>query len=293
MDGSKVELSKTLYFDTSAVNSLARDQDETQEAVFGYVRDRFDGRLVSKLNILEVLACSDVKERELLLRTMRQILSALRPLATPEEILKRSLAAYSCRERNVDWSTTEDGLWTSLHDPDGVSASDIETIRRDKESEERKFREMHENGREALQGVLSRDTSVPRRVLSKSTAYVKWLVEREVVADFIKSLVADYGHPAPTSFNAARFLQDLEPWCFYFGAIGLAIYDRGIKARNYGHRKNPGFIDTVQAVYLVGCSRFVTGDLAQYRLMRRTARMGHIRREVWLYSHLVKKTRAG
>ena len=61
------------------------------------------------------------------------------------------------------------------------------------------------------------------------------------------------------------------------------VYDRGLKNSGYSHKKNPGGLDTVQAIYLACCDYFITGDKPQYNVLISIVRWGHKKRHVLLY----------
>ena len=81
-------------------------------------------------------------------------------------------------------------------------------------------------------------------------------------------------------------LLALDAWRFEFASTILQIYNRLIKESGYGRKRNPGWADTQQFVYLAAADVFVTEDINQRRLLRLVTRFGRRPRKIWPYHRL-------
>jgi len=85
-----------------------------------------------------------------------------------------------------------------------------------------------------------------------------------------------------------RVIRNSEQWRFFLTSMAYGMYVRSVKATHFSKKKNPGSIDTQQAIYLTLCDVFVTADKAQYRMLRLLAPFGHKKRYIWQYSVFVQ-----
>lgn len=81
-------------------------------------------------------------------------------------------------------------------------------------------------------------------------------------------------------------LEKSEFWRFHFVYRFMEIYDRLFQAENFSHKKNPGWIDTRQAVYLAATDIFVTADIKQRNFFRFLAKFSLTPKKVWSYDKL-------
>jgi hypothetical protein len=65
--------------------------------------------------------------------------------------------------------------------------------------------------------------------------------------------------------------------------MAYGMYVRSVKVTHFSKKRNPGSIDTQQAIYLTLCNVFVTADEEQYKMLRLLAPFGHKQRYVWKY----------
>lgn len=81
-------------------------------------------------------------------------------------------------------------------------------------------------------------------------------------------------------------LLALDAWRFSVASGVIQIYNRLVKESAYGRRKNPGWVDTRQSVYLAAADVFVTEDINQRNMLRLVARFGRTPRKIWSYRRL-------
>jgi hypothetical protein len=81
-------------------------------------------------------------------------------------------------------------------------------------------------------------------------------------------------------------LLALDAWRFTVASTNLQIYDKLIKESGYGRRRNPGWADTKQSVYLAAADVFVTEDISQRNMLRLVAKFGRTPRRIWSYHRL-------
>lgn len=106
----------TFYFDTSAVNWLSKDP--ACDAITNGIRN-YTGLYISAFTVAE-LAASPIKEQgNQLLKIAKTISSNRRPLAMPNDLLKRSLNAMLSNADVMDASIGPewDGVWNALNEP--------------------------------------------------------------------------------------------------------------------------------------------------------------------------------
>lgn len=85
-----------------------------------------------------------------------------------------------------------------------------------------------------------------------------------------------------------RIIHHSEHWRFFLSSMVYGMYLRSVRTINFGRLKNPGSIDTQQAIYLTVCDTFVTADRHQHRMLRLLVPFGHKKRQIWDYDRFAK-----
>jgi|HubBroStandDraft_4_1064222.scaffolds.fasta_scaffold61437_3 hypothetical protein len=75
------------------------------------------------------------------------------------------------------------------------------------------------------------------------------------------------GKPLPSA-ELWPLIRSVPYWPMFLMAYGCAIYQRAVKERGYGHKKNPGHLDLWSASYLPDCETFITEDRRQRRALK-------------------------
>ena len=268
------------YFDTSAVNAAHKDP----LGPTGVLRALGTGSeiFVSSLNIVEVGSTADPRVRVDLMDTLKTLANGVRPAIFPNDALKRSLDTIVANKREMDWSISmaEDGLWVALQQPELMADQNaVDELREYKQEQEDWWRSMHEGARPRLQTIAEQEGDI----FGSPLRLVRYYGNHDAfIADLFDDLLGSIGYPQFQG-KAKRLLQEVEPWTFYFGAMAYGSYSRAVQQSNYGHKKNPGGLDSQQAVYLACCDTFVTRDYAQRGMLKGLRIFGQRLRKVISY----------
>ncbi len=278
-----------IYFDTSAINWLFDDPR----------RDSILGRLVGNASIyisiftVAELAATPSKERRTeLLRLARKLSFNWRPLAWPGDLLKRSLDAFTARKDSIEGSMGAewDGLWQALCNPEVIENEDWAEAVRWKDEQEQWYQRMHDEGREYIQHALSRIPANDREQFYKKPSRVLryFYNNTEYITDLLSEMARRCGHETFSQGSIIRVL-DLEEWRFFLGAMVYGFFLRSVQRDHFSKKRNPGSIDTMQAIYLSGCDSFVTADWNQYRMMKWLLPLGYRVRRIRYYDQLTRQ----
>jgi hypothetical protein len=275
----------TIYFDTSAVNWLAEDPDST--TVINRICEYF-GVYISAFTVGELAATQLKEKRNHLLKIAKAISSNWRPLAMPNDLLKRSLDAMLSGVDAMDASIGPEweGVWLALNDPGLIDDEAYKEVTEWKIHQEEWYQEMHDSGREHIQDALSKLSPMERHSLMlKPSRILRYFVNHP---DHLPNLIGEIAiHCGHKTFDKALTdsVLKLEQWRFFLGGMVHGFFVRSVQRNGFGKRSTPGSIDTQQAIYLSGCDIFVTSDIRQNRMIRWLLPLGHKKRSVWDYNH--------
>lgn len=275
-----------IYFDTSAINWIFDDPQ----------RDLLINRLLENANIhisiftVAELAATPSKERRTeLLRLARKVSCNWRPLAWPGDLLKRSLDALISQKDRIEGSmgTEWDGLWLALCNPEAVEGEDWEEAVRWKNQQEQWYQGMHDEGREHIQEALSKIPAREREpfYVSPSRILRYFYNNTEYMMNLISEMAKRCGYET-ISQDFVDEVLDLEQWRFFLGAMVYGFFLRSVQRNHFSKKRNPGSIDTMQAIYLSGCDFFVTADWNQRSMMKWLLPLGHRKRRIRYYDQL-------
>lgn len=268
------------YLDTSAINrlydhALSADIDPPHLARSLGKRYRF---LVSAVNVGEIFATGDAGRRRGLLRFCYELSPGgpapgekVMPADLPGELLRRSARAYAAREKgfNITVEQGRAGPWYGLVFPEKVDDDAVAECREYLEREKKWYREMHQNGRRALQEFLRQEKEFPR----DEKSFMSMVAEPEFQN---RSLLVDLLQDLCPGHRPSDLLTDICVWRVWHTVFMYEIYHRGIKPHGYGEDKNPGSLDVQQAVYLCFVRAFVTADRDQLEHFRDVIRYAGI-----------------
>jgi len=274
---------ETFYFDTSAVNWLAKDQDPAAiiKGICAY-----SGVYISAFTVAELAATPLKGQRTQLLKTAKTISSNMRPLAMPNELLKRSLNAMLSRADAMDASIGSewDGVWYALNAPEMIDDEAYEEVVGWKTQQEEWYQDMHDSGRPHIQDALAKLSPQERHSLTlRPSRTLRYFVNHP---DYLPTLISEMAiRCGLKTFDKqlTNSVLQLEQWRFFLGGMVYGFYARSVQRNHFGKQSNPGSIDTQQAIYLSGCDTFVTCDSGQGQMMRWLLPLGHKKRNVWHY----------
>lgn len=280
------------YLDTSAINCLLRNP--ARASIVSYLTAFPCEVRLSALNVVELAATGNSESRTALLSLANELSCGRRPLEFPSDLMRIYLNAYAAGESNavITLSEEHDGLWVVLREPETIENVDRFEVLEWKSQQERWYLEMYENGngngRLHLQYVVTNLSAMDRqRVRRHPMALLRhYWADSRFIEDSFAEFFSRCGHPDTFRGRVHEVLGDLEPWMFYFAAIGYGIFLRCVQENNYGRCGCAGSIDTQQAIYLAFCDVFVTADSGQRRIMKPLTRLGRIPRRVISFNEL-------
>jgi len=283
---SKFKMEKTsFYLDTSAINRLYDDPEGPN------LRKVLQERSIvytSVFIVVELGAESDESRRIGLLRLIKNISGNYRPAAMPGDLLRRSLESVSIwsRDMNHSMGTKWGGVWLALNDPTLIDENAYKEIVGWKREQEAWYQDVHDRGRTRMQETIKKlPPSESDAIYSRFSKFISYYPPE---GDFLRKTVFDLASSSGTNIAVTdelvqRLLRHSEQWRFFLTAMAYGMYVRSVKATHFSKKRNPGSIDTQQAIYLTICNTFVTADEAQYKMLRLLAPFGHKKRYIWQY----------
>jgi hypothetical protein len=276
------------YFDTSAINRIHEDLDA--DSLVAKIKT-YSRIYISIFTLAELMAHPDRGERAQLLRLTKDISSGYRPLAMPNELLKRSLEVLLSGANKMDASMGSEwnGVWIAFSDPSLIDGDAYFEVVNWKKQQEEWYQEMHDAGRPYIQDALLKLPAKARlSIISRPSEILRYFVNQpEYLPDLVYEMAIRCGYKSFTRNLTNQVLQ-LEPWRFFLGGLAYGFYIRSVQKEDFSKKFNPGSIDTQQAIYLAGCNTFVTCDVGQHRMMRWLVPLGHQKRRIWHYDQFRK-----
>lgn len=274
------------YLDTSAINRLF--DSPSSKSLSQIIRER---AVVypSIFNIAELGSESDEMRRTGLIKLVKNISQKYRPLAMPADLLKRSIEGVKVWAMDMDHSISPewDGVWVALNDPQSIDERAYQEILSWKKKQEEWFQNMHSRGRSAMQEAVN---NLPQNDSSAfKSSFLGMLNFYPLDGQFVKNVVSDLVSRSGANVQidselVERILKHSEHWRFFLKSMAYGLYVRSVKSTHFSKKRNPGSIDTQQAVYLAACDVFVTADIQQRRMLRLLAPFGHKKRQILSYA---------
>ena len=251
-------------FDTSAINRLLDDPE--REPIVKTILSIGSFR-ISAYNLLEAAKTKNANRRSELIKLMWRLCDGKRLLNRPNTILLTYADAHASHESTVVVNADEnlEGLWVALNQPKLIDQAAIDEILAWAATQEDNFSKIVTGDRDLFQSFFR---EAPQDRPRAAAAILRRYLEKE---DECHSLIGDIYErrtKKSLSYSEYKVLVNEPAWALYFLAYAYAIYQRGIRDRNFSERRNAGAIDLGQAVYLTLCDRFVTDDRPQYRGLR-------------------------
>jgi len=273
-----------LGFDSHIFDYVLAEPMPLRGQLIEYVTKAPHQLLVSAVNVLEGACCPTADKRGALLRLMLQLSRGCRPLALAGDLFRREIDAYAIGQvsETVTIAEEQEGLWIGLNAPEEIEQADIKDANRYRAAQECEFRQMYENARPHFQQVLG---SAAAKGITSASRLIRHFRDDE---EFLKSTVDYFVQVSPLAHRLKgrelEFLQNMPGWQSFFLACAAAVYLRCIQAQHYGHKKNPGYFDVSQAVYLPRCHVYVTHDDSLRKVLRLVAVATRERTQILSYS---------
>lgn len=274
------------YFDTSAFNSLF---DSANLSLISSIISKQHVVYPSVFNIAEIVSTTDKARRNGLLKLTKQLSKNFHPLAFPADLLKRAIICVKKRTKEMGHSMGPewDAFWIALTDPSQIDQDTYEEITEWKKEQEELFQSIHDNGRDKMQSFIN---SLPDNerlsIISNFSKFIKCYSPEGVL---VKDIVLDFATRASVNVEDTKmFVQDIirhsEHLKYFLASMGYGLFARAVKQNNFSKKKNPGGIDTHQAVFLAACDAFVTADKEQRKMLRFIVPFGNKKRTILSYN---------
>lgn len=273
---------KTFYLDTSTINKLYDNPrlPELRREI------KCKGKIfLSIFNIVE-LASESIKERRAgLLELAKDIGGNYRPLAMPNEILKRSVEAVRVLAPDMDYSMGEewDEVWIMLNQPWQIDQEAYPRIIEWKIKQEQWYHDLHDRGRSLWQEKISNLSKEDWHSFTSNFSRFIKNYRLEFIASFVSNLANKGTSLTVDDELAKRLIKCSEHWRFFLSSMTYGMFARSIRTSNFGKSKTPGSIDIQQSIYLTNCDIFITADKAQYNMLRLVTHFGHSKRQIWKF----------
>lgn len=275
-----------IYFDASAINWLC--DDPQRDLLINRLIEN-GGNHISIFTVAELAATPTKERRTDLLGLARRLSCNWRPLAWPGDLLKRSLDALFSLKDSIEGSMGPewDGVWIALCNPEAIESEDWEEAVRWKDQQEQWYQSMHDEGREHIQEALSKIPKKERELFYiRPSRVLRYFYDNtEYMTNLISEMAKRCGY-GTISKESVRAVLDLEQWRVFLGAMVHGFFLRSVQKNHFSKKRNPGSIDTMQAIYLSGCDSFVTADWNQRRMMKWLLPLGHRKRRIQYYDQL-------
>lgn len=272
---------RTFYLDTSAVNHMLSCETAREDTTATVPETQI---MTSVLVVAELASTSDAARRSALLRMARGLLDGARPFAMPGELLRRSLECVSRQADTMPHSIDGrwDDVWAALNEPDLVTKeAQVEALSWKKQQEDW-YLNTSRQIRPVAQKEMNRRLEPGQRAALSSFVTVIRSLSNEVCREVAFDLARACGSAVDIDDQVvSRLLTSSEHWRFFLVGLAHAMHARAVSGGSFGPSSTPGWIDSQQSIYLAACNVFVTGDHQQFRMLRRIAPFGHIKRQVW------------
>ncbi|MHB8655722.1 MAG: hypothetical protein ACYDA9_17800 [Terriglobia bacterium] len=258
-------------FDSQVFSYLQTEDAAIRDQAIQYFAQPRHHLLPSGVNVLEAACCPSVGTRTSLLRLMSSLSGGVKPLALVGDLLRGQVDDYAFGRPFTTITIGEEqrGLWIALESPEDIGGEDVQEANQFRESQELEFREMHKDARPHFQELVK--SGGANGITSRSRLIRHYREDPE----FLESMVAQFTRVSPSAYllrgRELEFIQNRPCWQCFFLANAAAVYLRAVQPQNYGRRKNAGYFDLAQAVYLPFCHVYVTNDKGWRNVVRLVA----------------------
>ena len=273
------------YLDTSAINRL---YDDPRSPNLRKVLQKKSIVYPSVFIVAELAAEPDERRRIGLLELLKKISGNYRPVAMPGDLLRRSLESANIWSRDMNHSMGPKwgGVWSALNNPTLIDDDAYQEIIDWKREQEAWYQDMHDRGRPRMQEAITKLPPIEKAAIySRFSKLIRYYPPD---GDFLRKMVFDLASRCGANVVVndeliRRVIKHSEHWRFFLTAMAYGMYVRSVKVTHFSKKRNPGSIDTQQAIYLTLCNVFVTADEEQYKMLRLLAPFGHKQRYIWKY----------
>lgn len=240
-----------VVLDASSIKHL--EADEARSNLHASLRANWLELWPSVMNVLEVVKTRNPRVRTRLLRTIAE-LAADRPLLPwPHELLRQVGAAVA--EGRRETRVGERRLQRLLKEPDSISESEVENVRRFLQEREQDFTSMHQRARRVLRPILRQHGALDRWGSVGNFLDSVWN-DPDHLDDYLVSLWDALQCPGQAPVEE---LRKVDGWKLFLEGVGAAAFERAVRGKT---PKRVQEADLLQLVYLGGSHRriLVTND---------------------------------
>jgi hypothetical protein len=288
-----------IYLDTSAINHITNDSSKPK--IVSRLRNKYEP-IISSLIIGELISTPNDERRYKLFNTLSSVmdntvLKGRKMLYDEPTILRLSLETIIDETKKVDYFKYR-GDYSELpflSNPHTVCDGKYLNIAREafKKFEDRHIQHLRSR-RSKIQEESKFFPDYDKSILkSRRADFFRFMSNNH---SLLNNLISDaLQNPnyvfAANALKGREFevIEKSEFWRFHFVAFFLEIYNRLYRLENYSPKRNPGWVDTRQAVYLAATDVFVTADVRQRNFFRILAKFAINPKKVWSYNSLKKE----
>jgi hypothetical protein len=279
-----------IYFDTSAINAITSDPLKPK------IVDRlitYHEPLISWLTLPELLATPQQERRYKLLRVASNLSKITEPpyhrlLLDEPEMMVCAVEAFLKQSEPTSYFKSRDELFQLpvLLNP-RLAIDQLAAICREwTDKAESQYRVGMKTERDEFQQLFNDNALVQSR---RSHFLREGIKRKDVLKNIIETILLNEAFIHLRDRLIGReleILEKLQVWRFHIAGNSIDRYNRVVRLNRYGHKSNPGWVDTRQAAYLAAADVFVTDDIGQRNFMRIVSRFSPTPKRVWSYERL-------
>lgn len=219
----------TFYLDTSTINWLFDDSSclELIKKLPNHAKI-----YISVFTVAELAATSHRKRRIGLLKLAKDVLGDCRPLAMPDDLLKRSLKAMQTWAKEISgfMGSERDGLWVALCDPQLIDTEDYFGVIEWKRQQEIRYQDMQDQARPFIQKAIDKLPATEKNALrSQFSKLIRHFTRQQ---DFVNDIIRDFASRGfsviITKELAQRVIDHSEHWRFFLASMAYGLYIRSV-----------------------------------------------------------------
>jgi hypothetical protein len=285
MRGSVRLATMWIYLDNSAINDIVDDPD--RDSIIERLRALYVPRL-SMVNVIEIALTPYADRRGLLCDVARRLFRGAPLLADPGLMINRHLKAFASRKANTNvWGSEKDQRQAALilRHSDKIEGEVTQWVNQYRRSEEAAYNDLFMRIREHVQ-----QDNIPFRIDGRKPTLARFIrlcwADKSLLRGVMNDVLRSHGFDTVLAGKEFKIFGSNEFWPMLLTTFGIALYNRGFQVHSFSARKNAGYLDGGQVVYLPYTDIFVTSDVKQRKVIRFAARIGRQRRLVLSYEQL-------
>lgn len=252
-----------ILFDNSALSRLVDESDTARGSILDALR-RLGTPRITELNVLETVRTRDVALRRRKLEIYKEITGTVEPINEPETLLAKLARVHRHRTPRIRVGSQK--AYHLLAHPSEATDDVMRAATDWARDQERRFRSRHEMIRGLFAGGVEGEAA---EVLSNEQSFLNFAFEtaHSTLAGMVTGFYRQATGADLAAADVRSFLDAVPAWKVFATAHLHSVWVRSIKTKG-PEKRSAGFVDTVSAVYLNFCDRFLTNDKAQLQLLK-------------------------